>query len=146
MLNNNINKQENKIEFNNIYLYDDNNNINNHNYINDNCNYIYDKGNLNNGITGIFDGCINNSCVNPSYNSTFQGEKNNIKQKENIPLIENDINNSNIHLQIKYALKNMADLYSKSNPYFLKSKICNYYCGPFLDKDIFENKAELFIK
>ena len=52
-----------------------------------------------------------------------------IKEKTNIK-------NCSINEQIKYSLKNLSKNYSK-NDNFLKSKICAYYCSPFLDKNNF---------
>jgi hypothetical protein len=49
---------------------------------------------------------------------------------------ENEIENLPLNEQIKYSLQNIAKLYSE-NDYFMKSKICNYYCAPFLDKNNF---------
>ena len=51
---------------------------------------------------------------------------------------ENNIKNCSLNEQIKYSLQNIAKNYSK-NDNFLNSKICTYYCGPFLDKNIFDN-------
>ena len=56
----------------------------------------------------------------------------------NRPFIEkqNKLENLPLNEQIKYSLQNIAKLYSQ-NDYFMKSKICNYYCAPFLDKNNF---------
>ena len=59
-----------------------------------------------------------------------------IKEKTNIK-------NCSINEQIKYSLKNLSKNYSK-NDNFLKSKICAYYCSPFLDKNIFSINKNSF--
>lgn len=58
---------------------------------------------------------------------------NNIKQKIEI---KNEIENLPLNEQIKYSLQNIAKQYSQ-NENFLNSKICNYYCAPFIDKNNF---------
>ena len=73
---------------------------------------------------GISNGSTNASSFNSSYNSTFQGEKCKINKKESNPLTIDNINDSPLDIQIKYSLKNMTNLYSKTNPNFMKSKIC----------------------
>ena len=123
---NNINSQN----FNYINIYDYINDFNNNN-----TQLIPEKENINIRISGKPDGNINNS------NSSIYEGKNKI-QKENKKkdLSHNDeINNLSIDEQIKYALKKMVNLYRNENPYFLKSKSCSYYCGPFLNRDNFES-------
>ena len=122
---------------NNLQGYD--NNVNYNNYImSRNTN---DKEKLN---IGISNGSTNASSFNSSYNSAFQGEKCKISKKESNPLTIDDINDSPLDVQIKYSLKNMTNLYAKTNPNFMKSKICNYFCFPFMNKDIFENNKDNF--
>ena len=38
----------------------------------------------------------------------------------------------------------MTNYYTKINPNFMKSKICNYFCFPFMNKDIFEFNKDNF--
>ena len=61
------------------------------------------------------------------------------------PKIKEEINlkNCSLNEQIKYSLQNVAKTYSK-NDNFLKSKICAYYCGPFLDKNFFDKNKNSF--
>lgn len=87
----------------------------------------------------ISNGSTNTSSINSSYNST-------LRKKESNSLIYEDIKDEPIEIQIKYALKNMANLYGKTNPNFFKSKKCKYYCGPFLNKDYFESNKEIIYK
>ena len=122
---------------NNLQGYD--NNVNYNNYIMSR--NINDKEKLN---IGISNGSTNASSFNSSYNSAFQGEKCEINKKESNPLTIDDINDSPLDVQIKYSLKNMTNLYAKTNPNFMKSKICNYFCFPFMNKDIFENNKDNF--
>jgi RNA recognition motif-containing protein len=122
---------------NNLQGYD--NNVNYNNYIMSR--NINDKEKLN---IGISNGSTNASSFNSSYNSAFQGEKCKISKKESNPLTIDDINDSPLDVQIKYSLKNMTNLYAKTNPNFMKSKICNYFCFPFMNKDIFENNKDNF--
>ena len=137
-----------KIHNNNIIEETENQNINNEqNNINDfnNNNFIltHNKDNINIRISGISDGSTNNSSTNSSYNSNFQSIK--PKENENIPIIDNRIEDNPINVQIKCALKNMANFYGKNNPYFCNSKLCNYYCSPFLEKDNFNsNQKSIF--
>ena len=49
---------------------------------------------------------------------------------------KNEIENMTLNEQIKYSLQNIAKQYSQ-NENFMNSKICNYYCAPFLDKNNF---------
>ena len=122
---------------NNLQGYD--NNVNYNNYImSRNTN---DKEKLN---IGISNGSTNASSFNSSYNSAFQGEKCKINKKESNPLTIDDINDSPLDVQIKYSLKNMTNLYAKTNLNFMKSKICNYFCFPFMSKDIFEYNKDNF--
>jgi len=102
---------------------------------------INDKEKLN---IGISNGSTNASSFNSSYNSAFQGEKCKINKKESNQLTINDINDSSLDVQIIYSLKNMTNLYAKTNPNFMKSKICNYFCFPFMNKDIFECNKDNF--
>ena len=122
---------------NNLQGYD--NNVNYNNYIMSR--NINDKEKLN---IGISNGSTNASSFNSSYNSAFQGEKCKINKKESNQLTIDDINDSPLDVQIKYSLKNMTNLYAKTNPNFMKSKICNYFCFPFMNKDIFENNKDNF--
>ena len=122
---------------NNLQGYD--NNVNYNNYIMSR--NINDKEKLN---IGISNGSTNANSFNSSYNSTIQGEKCKMNKKESNQLIIDDINDSPLDLQIKYSLKNMTNLYAKTNPNFMKSKICNYFCFPFMNKDIFENNKDNF--
>ena len=141
-LNSNSEKTNNVEILNNDKLYNISNNI--HKTIHANKfsnNYIrystYNKENINIRIAGASEGSTNNSSNNSSYNSVFHGEKNKSKQKEkeNNTLINNEIKDKSLDSQIKHALKNIAEFYGKNNPYFLNSKLCNYYCGPFLKND-----------
>ena len=124
---------------NNMQGYDNNNNNNFNNFIMSR--NINDKEKLN---IGISNGSTNASSFNSSYNSAFQGEKCKLIKKESNPLTIDDIIDSPLDEQIKYSLKNMTNLYTKTNPNFIKSKICNYYCFPFMNKDIFEYNKENF--
>lgn len=125
---------------NNLQAYDNNNN-NFNNYIMSR--NINDKEKLN---IGISNGSTNASSFNSSYNSTFQGEKCKINKKESNQLTIDDIIDSPLDVQIKYSLKNMTNFYTKTlaNPNFIKSKICNYFCFPFMNKDIFEYNKDNF--
>ena len=122
---------------NNLQGYDNNNNYNNYIMSRN----ISDKEKLN---IGISNGSTNASSFNSSYNSAFQGEKCKINKKESNPLTIDDIIDSPLDVQIKYSLKNMTNFYAKTNPNFMKSKICNYFCFPFMNKDIFENNKDNF--
>ena len=79
-------------------------------------------------------------------NLAYQGEKNNLKQNEYLTLKNEDIKNEPLDIQIKYALQNMANDYSRINPSFLKLNIYNYYCGPFLKREVLDNNKELLFK
>ena len=138
-LQNNIPEKE-EISTNNIQIYEYNNNDCKNNI------YSHNKDNIKNKISGISDGSTNNSSANSSYNSALQGErnKNKTKETENISLFDDKIKEQPIDMQVKYALKNMATSYGKTNPYFMSSKLCNFYCGPFLDKDTDSNKESFF--
>jgi RNA recognition motif-containing protein len=114
------------------------NSINNNDFNHSNYLLTNNKDNINIRISGISDGSTNNSSTNSSYNSASLG----IKQKENFSKLETKKEDSPFSIQIKYALKNMANFYGKNNPFFCKSKICNYYCGPFLEKEIFDSNHE----
>ena len=124
---------------NNLQGYDNNNNNNYNNYIMSR--NINDKEKLN---IGISNGSTNASSFNSSYNSAFQGEKCKIIKKESNQLTIDDIIDSPLDVQIKYSLKNMTNFYAKTNPNFMKSKICNYFCFPFMSKDIFEYNKDNF--
>ena len=68
-----------------------------------------------------------------------------LSPKQEIKKKEIFINNKDFSIndQIKYSLQNLAINYSSNNN-FLKSKLCNYYCGPFLEKNIFGFNKNLF--
>jgi hypothetical protein len=110
-----------------FYAYNIKNNNDNKNFYNKYNDYNFYKVNKEN---------INNNIINPIYkerknkfelvNKVVNPE---IKEKENIK-------NCSLNEQIKYSLKNLSKNYSK-NDNFLKSKICVYYCTPFLDKNIY---------
>lgn len=110
-----------------FYAYNIKNNNDNKNFYNKYNDYNFYKVNKEN---------INNNILNPIYkerknkfelvNKVVNPE---IKEKENLK-------NFSLNEQIKYSLKNLSKNYSK-NDNFLKSKICAYYCTPFLDKNIF---------
>jgi RNA recognition motif-containing protein len=117
--------------------YDNNNNYNNYIMSRN----INDKEKLN---IGISNGSTNANSFNSSYNSTIQGEKCKMNKKESNQLTIDDISDSPLDVQIKYSLKNMTNLYARTNSNFLKSKICNYFCFPFMNKDIFENNKDNF--
>ena len=69
----------------------------------------------------------------------FKNIKPKIKEKMNIE-------NYPLNEQIKFSLQNIAKTYCKSDN-FLKSSICNYYCGPFIDINIFgKNKDSVVNK
>ena len=133
---------------NNIQIYDKNNN---NDFFVYNPISLRNKENLKIQISGNSNGSSNNSSTNSSLNSALQGEKNKIKQKEldkekekeNIQIF-NNMKDNPINIQVKYALENMANCYGKNNPYFLTSKLCNFYCGPFLDKNNFGNNKVIF--
>ena len=107
---------------------------NNINHYNTN-KYINEKEIINIKTSGTSDENNKNNPINSFSNSSLHKTKIKENQDNNTFNID-EINNYPIQEQIKYALKNMVNLYGKTNPYFLKSKICNYYCGPFLDRDI----------
>ncbi len=123
LINNKREKEENKTE--DIYEIDFNKKYNN------NINYFGNNSFFNIRFSGISDGSPNNSFTNSSYISSFKEEKNKSKQIQNTQNNILDDNSNSTHLQIKYALKNLVNCYS-TNPYFLKSKLCSYYCSPFL--------------
>ena len=56
---------------------------------------------------------------------------------------ENDVKKYSLNDQIKYSLQKIAKNYSKNDNFF-KSKMCTYYCGPFLDKKIFDINKNSF--
>lgn len=126
----NPNINNNNIQINNAV---NNNDFNHNNYL-----LTHNKDSINIRISGISDSSTNNSSTNSSYNSTSLG----IKQKENFSKLDSKMENSPLNIQIKYALKNMANFYGNNNPFFCNSKICNYYCSPFLDKEIFNSNYE----
>ena len=131
---------------NNIQIYDKNNKKD---FLIYNPISIRNKENLKIQISGNSNGSSNNSSTNSSLNSAFQGDKNKNKikqkeieqdkEKENVQIF-NNIKDNPINLQVKYALENMANFYGKNNPYFNMSKLYNFYCGPFLDRNNFGNK------
>jgi len=133
---------------NNIQIYDKNNN---NDFFIYNPISIRNKENLKIHISGNSNGSSNNSSTNSSLNSALHADKNKIKQKEidkekekeNIQIFKNMKDNP-INIQVKYALENMANSYGKNNPYFMMSKLCNFYCGPFLDKHNFGNNKGTF--
>ena len=117
----------------NLKVFNSINNSNSISHFNTN-KLIIEKEVINIKNSGTSDENNKNSSINSFSNSSLQ--KNKIKEnQDNNSLNIEEINNYPINEQIKYALKNMVNLYGKTNPYFLKSKICNYYCGPFLDRD-----------
>ena len=126
----NPNINNNNVQINNAV---NNNDFNHNNYL-----LTHNKDSINIRISGISDSSTNNSSTNSSYNSTSLG----IKQKENFSKLDSKMENSPLNIQIKYALKNMANFYGNNNPFFCNSKICNYYCSPFLDKEIFNSNYE----
>ena len=128
--NNKAYHEENKTED----FYDDN--FNQNTFIKNYSFLTHNNNNSNIRISGISGGNTINTSINSCNISPFQGEKNKLKKTEN-----NILNDNSTHSQIKYALKNMANCYS-SNPYFLKSKICSYYCMPFFNKDFFDSKKD----
>ena len=134
---------------NNIQIYDK---TNNNDFFIYNPISIRNKENLKIQISGNSNGSSNNSSTNSSLNSVLHADKNKIKQKEiekekekeNIQTFKNMKDNP-INIQVKYALENMANSYgNNNNPYFMMSKLCNFYCGPFLDKNNFGNNKGIF--
>jgi RNA recognition motif-containing protein len=134
---------------NNIQIYDK---TNNNDFFIYNPISIRNKENLKIQISGNSNGSSNNSSTNSSLNSVLHADKNKIKQKEiekekekeNIQIFKNMKDNP-INIQVKYALENMANSYgNNNNPYFMMSKLCNFYCGPFLDKNNFGNNKGIF--
>ena len=134
---------------NNIQIYDKNNN---NDFFIYNPISIRNKENLKIQISGNSNGSSNNSSTNSSLNSVLHADKNKIKQKEiekekekeNIQIF-NNMKDNPINIQVKYALENMANSYgNNNNPYFMMSKLCNFYCGPFLDKNNFGNNKGIF--
>ena len=120
------NKYDNFNSFNNapkiLYNTNENNNFNGYNFIYSN------KENIN------FNYNINNR-PKKERNNKFE-INNNIKPEINEVNEQIDLEKLTLNEQIKYSLKNIANNYStKEN--FIKSKICTYYCAPFLDKNIF---------
>ena len=121
--------------------YDNNNILNNPNLKNNNTNknIFDDYNNYNYNLA-------NKENININYNRnnlsqierknkfSFYNNRNDIKP--NVSKI-NNIDNNSLNEQIKYSLQNIANNYSINNN-FLKSKICAYYCAPFLDKKIFD--------
>ena len=86
---------------------------------------------------------INNNIINPihkerknKFELVYKNVTHEIKEKINIK-------NYSINEQIKYSLEYLSKNYSK-NDNFLKSKICAYYCSPFLDKNIFSINKNSF--
>ena len=133
----NSHNSNNIINFNdeNMQIYNNFNNINYNNYINS---PINDNENIR--ISDDSDN-TNSSSINSSNNSAFKIEKNKSNNKD---LNNEDIKDNSIQAQIRYALKNMVNFYGKTNPNFCKSKLCNYYCGPFMNKDFFESNRDVF--
>ena len=134
---------------NNIQIYDK---TNNNDFFIYNPISIRNKENLKIHISGNSNGSSNNSSTNSSLNSVLHADKNKIKQKEiekekekeNIQIF-NNMKDNPINIQVKYALENMANSYgNNNNPYFMMSKLCNFYCGPFLDKNNFGNNKGIF--
>ena len=134
---------------NNIQIYDKNNN---NDFFIYNPISIRNKENLKIQISGNSNGSSNNSSTNSSLNSVLHADKNKIKQKEiekekekeNIQIF-NNMKDNPINIQVKYALENMANSYgNNNNPYFMMSKLCNFYCSPFLDKNNFGNNKGIF--
>ena len=132
---------------NNIQIYDK---TNNNDFFIYNPISIRNKENLKIQISGNSNGSSNNSSTNSSLNSVLHADKNKIKQKEiekekeNIQIF-NNMKDNPINIQVKYALENMANSYgNNNNPYFMMSKLCNFYCGPFLDKNNFGNNKGIF--
>ena len=114
------------------------NDFNNNNYL-----LTHNKDNINTKISGISDSSTNNSSTNSSYNSIYLGIKQ--KEKQYFSILDSKMEDSPINVQIKCALKNMANFYGKNNPIFCNSKLCNYYCSPFFEKDNFySNKDSIY--
>ena len=65
---------------------------------------------------------------------------NNIKVDKNE---KNNVENQSLNELIKNSLKNIAKNYS-INDNFIKSKMCTYYCSPFIDKNILNNNKNFF--
>ena len=65
---------------------------------------------------------------------------NNIKEDKNE---KNNVENQSLNELIKNSLKNIAKNYS-INDNFIKSKMCTYYCSPFIDKNILNNNKNFF--
>ena len=61
---------------------------------------------------------------------------NNIKSDKNE---KNNLENQSLNEQIKNSLKKIVKNYS-INGNFIKSKMCTYYCSPFIEKNILKNK------
>ena len=55
---------------------------------------------------------------------------------------KNNIENYSLNEQIKCSLQNIAKNYS-NNDNFFKSKMCTYYCSPFIEKNILNMKKNL---
>ena len=55
---------------------------------------------------------------------------------------KNNIENYSLNEQIKNSLQNIAKNYS-NNDNFFKSKMCTYYCSPFIEKNILNMKKNL---
>ncbi len=86
--------------------------------------------------------------MNNNITNTIHKERQNkfeLVYKNIIPEIKEKITikNCTINEQIKYSLKNLSKNYSE-NDNFLKSKICIYYCTPFLDKNNFSINKNQF--
>lgn len=119
-----LNNKENFINYNNIKIYELNNNHRN------------EKNNIK--ISRKSEGNIDNTSNYFTNNSLFfEGTKeiNQNENKDNNILKIEKINNYPIQEQIKYSLKKLASLYENKNHLFLQSKPCMYYCGPFLNID-----------
>ena len=130
-----FNAAKNKYDnFNQFFAYNIMNNNENKIYYNKYNDYNFYKVNKEN---------INNNIINPIYKErqnkfelVYKNVNTEIKEKINIK-------NYSINEQIKYSLEYLSKNYSK-NDNFLKSKICAYYCSPFLDKNIFSINKNSF--
>ena len=154
-----FNAAKNKYDnFNQFFAYNIMNNNENKIYYNKYNDYNFYKVNKEN---------INNNIINPIYKErqnkfelVYKNVNTEIKENTNNNVISNfhkerqnkfelvyknvtheikekiNIKNYSINEQIKYSLEYLSKNYSK-NDNFLKSKICAYYCSPFLDKNNF---------
>ena len=161
-----FNAAKNKYDnFNQFFAYNIMNNNENKIYYNKYNDYNFYKVNKEN---------INNNIINPIYKErqnkfelVYKNVNTEIKENTNNNVISNfhkerqnkfelvyknvtheikekiNIKNYSINEQIKYSLEYLSKNYSK-NDNFLKSKICAYYCSPFLDKNIFSINKNSF--